>query len=88
MGMQNILLIDDDIELCSLLKEYLVDEGFELEICHELPGGLIQLLIQMSHALFLRIAAALSASGLVCFLMVRYLTSPIRKLQAAVRKFA
>ena len=53
----------------------------------ELPEGLAQLLIQMSHALFLRIAAALLASGLVCFLMVRYVTSPVRKLQAAVRKF-
>lgn len=54
----------------------------------ELPGGLVQLLAQMSHALALRFAAALVASGLVCMLMVRYLTSPIRKLQAAVRKFA
>jgi two-component system sensor histidine kinase CpxA len=53
----------------------------------ELPGGLIQLLVQMSRALALRFAAALVASGLVCFLMVRYLTSPIRTLQAAVRKF-
>lgn len=53
----------------------------------ELPEGLAQLLIQMSHALCLRIAAAFLASGLVCFLMVRYLTSPVRKLQAAVRRF-
>lgn len=35
MALQNILLIDDDMELCSLLKEYLADEGFELEICHD-----------------------------------------------------
>jgi two-component system sensor histidine kinase CpxA len=54
----------------------------------ELTGGLAQLLSQMSHALLLRFLAALSATGLVCFLMVRYLTSPIRKLQAAVRRFA
>jgi two-component system, OmpR family, sensor histidine kinase CpxA len=53
----------------------------------ELPAGLAQLLMQMSHVLFFRIAAALLASGLVCFLMVRYVTSPIRKLQVAVRKF-
>jgi two-component system response regulator CpxR len=39
MGTQNILLIDDDMELCSLLKEYLEDEGFELEICHEGIAG-------------------------------------------------
>jgi two-component system sensor histidine kinase CpxA len=54
----------------------------------ELPAGLVQFFAQMSHALALRFAAALSATGLVCLLMVRYLTSPIRKLQAAVRKFA
>ena len=35
MGKQNILLIDDDMELCALLKEYLVDEGFELDICND-----------------------------------------------------
>jgi len=54
----------------------------------ELPSGLVNLLSQMSHAIALRFVAALLASGLVCFLMVRYLTSPIRKLQSAVRKFA
>lgn len=62
--------------------------GRPFVILLELPAGLVQLLAQMSHALLLRFAAALAASGLVCFLMVRYLTAPIRKLQAAVRKFA
>jgi two-component system, OmpR family, sensor histidine kinase CpxA len=62
--------------------------GHVYTILLELPGGLAQLFIQMSQTLLLRIAAALAASGLVCFLMVRHLTSPIRKLQAAVRKFA
>ncbi len=54
----------------------------------ELPAGLVNLISQMSHAIALRFAAALLASGLVCFLMVRYLTTPIRKLQSAVRNFA
>lgn len=53
----------------------------------ELPAGLVNLLSQMSHAIALRFMAALLASGLICFLMVRYLTTPIRKLQLAVRKF-
>jgi two-component system, OmpR family, sensor histidine kinase CpxA len=61
--------------------------GQAYTILLELPEGLAQLLIQMSHALCLRFAAALLASGLVCFLMVRYVTSPVRKLQAAVRRF-
>ena len=37
--MQTILLIDDDTELCALLKEYLTDEGFDLETCHEGLSG-------------------------------------------------
>lgn len=62
--------------------------GRAFAILLELPSGLVNLFVQMSHALALRLTAALLASGLICFLMVRYLTSPIRKLQAAVRKFA
>jgi DNA-binding response OmpR family regulator len=39
MAVQTILLIDDDIELCVLLAEYLADEGFDLETCHEGLAG-------------------------------------------------
>ncbi len=35
-----ILLIDDDTELCSLLKEFLKREGFELEAEHDGTRGL------------------------------------------------
>ncbi len=35
MKTQKILLVDDDTELCALMKEYLADEGFSLETCHE-----------------------------------------------------
>lgn len=62
--------------------------GQAFTILLELPSGLVNLFIEMSRALALRWGAALLASGAICFLMVRYLTSPIRKLQAAVRKFA
>lgn len=40
MTTQSILLIDDDTELCALLKEYLADEGFDIETCHDGPSGL------------------------------------------------
>jgi two-component system sensor histidine kinase CpxA len=62
--------------------------GQPYAIVLELPAGWVQLLGQMYHAMVLRFTAALLASGLVCFMMVKYLTSPIRKLQSAVRKFA
>lgn len=40
MKTQSILLVDDDTELCALLEEYLADEGFNLETCHEGIQGL------------------------------------------------
>lgn len=35
-----LLLIDDDIELCELISEYLLPEGFELEFAHDGRQGL------------------------------------------------
>jgi two-component system response regulator CpxR len=37
--MNKILVIDDDVELCELLKDYLVPEGFEVESVHEPVKG-------------------------------------------------
>ena len=50
MTVTTILIIDDDTELCALLKEYLGDEGFELETCHDGPSGLTRALAGQ-HAL-------------------------------------
>ena len=77
----------DDIAL-ELHTRRVFKQGQAHVILMELPAGLVQLLFQMYYAIALRFAAALMASGLICFLMVKYLTSPIRKLQAAVRRFA
>jgi DNA-binding response OmpR family regulator len=35
-----VLLVDDDSELYQLLKEYLADEGFSLDACHDGVRGL------------------------------------------------
>ena len=32
---EKILIVDDDMELCALLEEYLTGEGFHLETCHD-----------------------------------------------------
>jgi len=37
--MKRILVIDDDTELCELLREYLESEGFEVEVAHDGEGG-------------------------------------------------
>ena len=38
--MAEILLIDDDVELCELVSEYLVGEGFTIEVVHNGENGL------------------------------------------------
>jgi two-component system response regulator CpxR len=37
---QRLLLIDDDVELCELVCEYLQPEGFELDVVHDGQHGL------------------------------------------------
>ena len=39
MGMNRILVIDDDIELCELLTDYLTTEGFAVEAVHDGVAG-------------------------------------------------
>src|ERR1041384_511994 len=38
--MDRILVIDDDVELCSLVTEYLEPEGFQVEAVHDGEAGL------------------------------------------------
>ncbi len=32
---EKILIVDDDMDLCALLEEYLAGEGFQLDTCHD-----------------------------------------------------
>ena len=34
-----LLIIDDDLELCELVREYLSSQGFDIEVAHEGDGG-------------------------------------------------
>jgi two-component system sensor histidine kinase CpxA len=54
----------------------------------QIPRGMNHFAAEMSHTFLLRILAALLASAVVCLLMARYLTAPIRKLKSAVRRLA
>ena len=38
--MDRILIVDDDIELCSLLVEVLEPEGFDVRLAHDGHSGL------------------------------------------------
>lgn len=42
--MQKILLVDDDVELADMLKEYLEQEGFEVNTAHDGEQGLAEAL--------------------------------------------
>jgi two-component system, OmpR family, response regulator CpxR len=42
--MDHILVVDDDVELCSLVQEYLTAEGFSLKAVHDGETGLQQAL--------------------------------------------
>ncbi len=42
--MRKILLLDDDVELCELLREYLASENFAVEFAHDGAGGLVRAL--------------------------------------------
>src|SRR6187551_657019 len=38
-AMSNVLLIDDDVELVGMLKEYLEQEGFDAQVAHDGESG-------------------------------------------------
>jgi two-component system response regulator CpxR len=40
LSLQKILVVDDDVELCELLSEYLQPEGFQVESVHDGKQGL------------------------------------------------
>jgi len=43
-NVDRILVVDDDVELCSLVSEYLRPEGFQVEAVHEGKAGLARAL--------------------------------------------
>jgi two-component system, OmpR family, response regulator CpxR len=49
-ALQRILVIDDDVELCELVAEYLAPEGYRVEAVHEGPAGVVRAL-SGDHAL-------------------------------------
>jgi two-component system sensor histidine kinase CpxA len=54
----------------------------------QMPYGMNHFTVKMFRPFAIRIVAALLASVVVCLLMTRYLTAPIRKLKAAVRRLS
>lgn len=40
VSLPRILVVDDDVELCELLREYLEPEGFRIDVAHDGAEGL------------------------------------------------
>jgi two-component system response regulator CpxR len=40
VAVERLLLVDDDVELCDILREYFAGEGFEVEAAHDGVAGL------------------------------------------------
>ncbi|MBF0487431.1 MAG: response regulator transcription factor [Nitrospirae bacterium] len=80
--MSNILIIDDDTELCDLLKDYLTPEGFVVEAVHDGLKG-IDAVIQGQHSLVVLDVMLPGANGFEVLRRVRAVSSvPVLMLTA------
>lgn len=80
--MAQLLLIDDDLELCQLLQEYLSAEGFGVEAVHSAPQGL-ERARSAAHALVILDVMLPGASGFEVLRQLRQESSiPVLMLTA------
>jgi len=80
--MAQLLLIDDDLELCDLLQEYLSAEGFVVEAVHTAPQGL-ERARSTEHALVILDVMLPGASGFEVLRQLRQESSiPVLMLTA------
>lgn len=79
----HILIIDDDIELCGLLAEYLGQAGFTVSACHEATPGLEAALSGAPAFLILDVMLP-GCSGFELLQQIRQ-TSPIPVLMLTAR---
>ena len=72
--MDRILIIDDDVELCGLVEEYLSAEGFGVECVHDGETGLLT----AQNGSFLLIVLDVMLPGISGFDVLRRLRSKSR----------
>jgi len=68
--MSHILIIDDDVELCELLQEYLEAEGFTIDVVHDGKQGIERALAGSYDAIVLDIMLP-GADGLTVLRSIR-----------------
>src|SRR3954454_5456976 len=52
-GATRLLIIEDDVRLCGLVKEYLAGMGYDVSMAHSGPAGLALALRETFHAIIL-----------------------------------
>lgn len=93
-GLMQKALSTDTVQIANLATQPLVAKKLmgrdnrAYVVMVQMPRTMNHFAAAMSHMFVLRILAALLASGVVCLLMARYLSAPIRKLKSAVRCLA
>lgn len=68
---QRLLLVDDDVELCELLADYLVHEGFLVEFAHNADEACVQLKRADRYALMVLDIMMPGKSGLELLQQIR-----------------
>jgi two-component system response regulator CpxR len=82
--MDRVLVVDDDVELCGLVKEYLEEEGFAVEAVHNGNRGLERAL-SGDHVLVVLDVMLPGMKGLDVLRRLRSDTSPIPVLLLTAR---
>ncbi|MFT4579579.1 MAG: DNA-binding response OmpR family regulator [Nitrospinales bacterium] len=97
---KKILVIDDEKELCSLLKEFFLGEGYAVECAHDGSEGIVKIqtfnpdIIILDHRMpvmdgptMLKQAKAICSAPVICISALESKDTPIEYLRLGVKKF-
>ena len=80
--MSNILLIDDDVELCEMLAEYLESESFSVSMFHDGRSGMNQAKAEKYDAIILDVMMPEMDGFSVLQELRKHITTPVLMLTA------
>jgi len=80
--MSNILLIDDDVELCEMLAEYLESESFSVDMFHDGRSGMNQAKAEKYDAIILDVMMPEMDGFSVLQELRKHITTPVLMLTA------
>jgi DNA-binding response OmpR family regulator len=97
---KKILVIDDEKELCSLLKEYFTGEGYAVECAHDGSEGIVKIqsfrpdIIILDHrmpvmdgATMLKKSRAICSAPIICISAIESKETLVEYLRLGVKKY-